>query len=403
MKKPFALVLVLALCLCLLTVGAFASDGTCVTVSISTEGQLSAVNQMVYVIDADTDGVLSIADALACAHDLLYNGGAQAGFAAESTQYGLSLTKLWGVENGGSYGYYVNNIPATSLADPISDGDSIYAFSYEDLTGWSDAYAYFDVSFAETGVEGLVDLCLTVTGYDADWNLTAEPCANAQIYVCAADVSSEYFYAEGATDENGQVCLTFLKPGTYYVTARSEAQIITPPVCTVYVAQEEMNISSMFDEAVDQIHAAGITDDMVIPRQILVEAIYELAGSPDVEGASTFEDVDINNSAIIWASQNGIIQGYGNGCFGGEDDLTHQQLAVVLYRLIKAETPDMSDIPTGDLSACSDANEVADWAVDAVSMMQGFGLYPEGIIRPNDPFTVGDGIALVTAALALIG
>ncbi|MBO7666544.1 MAG: hypothetical protein J6S70_03845, partial [Clostridia bacterium] len=102
--------------------------------------------------DADADGVLTISDALYAAHEAAYEGGAAAGFAAATTEYGLSLTKLWGVENGGSYGYFVNDNSAMSLADPLSDGDEVVAFIYT-AADWSDAYSFFDVKSGKSGAE----------------------------------------------------------------------------------------------------------------------------------------------------------------------------------------------------------------------------------------------------------
>lgn len=49
--------------------------------------------------------------------------------------------KLWGTENGGSYGYYVNNVSTWSLTDPVDEGDYVNAFVYTDLTTWFDTYA----------------------------------------------------------------------------------------------------------------------------------------------------------------------------------------------------------------------------------------------------------------------
>ena len=146
MKKK--LITVLALALILTAIGAnnrtLAEDLSAkVLVSIA-NGTLVLAAEEITVTDVDNDGALTINDALYAAHEAKFDGGAAAGYGSASTEYGLSMTKLWGVENGGSYGYMVNNASAWSLADPVKTGDHVYAFVYTDTTGFSDSYSYFD-------------------------------------------------------------------------------------------------------------------------------------------------------------------------------------------------------------------------------------------------------------------
>ena len=115
---------------------AFAAETADVDVTISDgTGTLPLAQEKITVTDIDADGALTINDALYIAHEEYYNGGAEAGFASAETEYGLSLNKLWGVENGGSYGYYKNNVSAMSLSDTIADGDYITAYAFSDLSG----------------------------------------------------------------------------------------------------------------------------------------------------------------------------------------------------------------------------------------------------------------------------
>ena len=100
-----ALVLVLTLTAALFTVAASA-DGVTVYVTVS-NGTLMLTSRAVSVTDVDGDGALTINDALVLAHDAAYEGGSAAGYASATGTYGLAITKLWGVENGGSYGYYI--------------------------------------------------------------------------------------------------------------------------------------------------------------------------------------------------------------------------------------------------------------------------------------------------------
>lgn len=195
-----------------------------VHVTIADAGELVVSDEEVEVTDVDADGAVTIGDALSCAHEHFYAGGAAEGYAAEETEYGLSLTKLWGVENGGSYGYYLNNASAMSLLDAVAEGDHVYAFSYADLETWSDVYAYFDV----TDAEGEAELTLSYAAFDENWNPVETPLANAVITIDGEETGS-------ATDENGKVTVSVSESGRHIVSATVEDMTITPPICILTV------------------------------------------------------------------------------------------------------------------------------------------------------------------------
>lgn len=70
-------------------------------------------------------------------------------------------------------------------------------------------------------------------------------------------------------------------------------------------------------------------------RAMLVTVLYRLEGEPRVTGSSEFKDVAVGQwytSAVIWATQNEIINGYGNGKFGPTDNITREQMATILFR-----------------------------------------------------------------------
>ncbi|MBO5298972.1 MAG: hypothetical protein J6B51_02700, partial [Clostridia bacterium] len=166
MKKIIRIMIVLAMLFTLCAVP-MAAQGVEVTVTIA-NGDIM-VHDTVSVSDADGDGVISIADALYAAHEENYDGGASAGFGTEDTQWGISLMKLWGVENGGSYGYQINNGNPMSLADPVKDGDYVYAYVYTDTVGFSDTYTFFNELTVNAKEGQFIDLTLSAAGYDENW------------------------------------------------------------------------------------------------------------------------------------------------------------------------------------------------------------------------------------------
>lgn len=191
-------------------------------------GELVLTRKAVSLSDADGDGATTINDALMLAHDAAYEGGAAAGYQASESEWGLSLYKLWGVENGGSYGYRLNDGTAMSLVDPVEVGDHVYAYVYTDLSAWSDVYSNFDVSVAEVARGEALTLTLTYAGYDADWNPVTLPVADATVTVDGKATAYK-------TDADGKVTLTLDKKGEFVISATSEELTLVPPVCVATV------------------------------------------------------------------------------------------------------------------------------------------------------------------------
>ncbi|MGN1345467.1 MAG: hypothetical protein ACI4V1_01670 [Eubacteriales bacterium] len=198
-----------------------------VTIS-DANGQLVLTQEAITVTDADADGALTINDALYAAHEAKYEGGAAAGYGSGMTDYGLSLNKLWGTENGGSYGYYLNDASAWSLTDPVADGDAINAFVYTDLTAWSDQYCFFNVRNVEGTAGDTITLTLSAAGYDAEYNPITVPVENAVLTIDG--VKTTY-----TTDANGSVSLSLGEADTYVLSAVSDTMTLVPPTCIVTV------------------------------------------------------------------------------------------------------------------------------------------------------------------------
>lgn len=228
-KRVSALTAALLITACTAGFAVSAEDSdTYVYVTIS-DGALEVAAKPVNVYDADSDGALTINDALYCAHEAFYEGGVDAGYASAQSDWGLSLSKLWGIENGGSYGYYVNNASAMSLADPVKSGDYVNAFVYTDTTAFSDKYCFFDNAYV-SAVEGSdITLTLNGAGYDENWNPVTAPLAGAIITVDGAD--TDY-----VTDENGSATIT-LDAGSHVISARSADTTLVPPVCTAEISE----------------------------------------------------------------------------------------------------------------------------------------------------------------------
>ena len=230
MKKTLSLILCLFFAFCLFTVSASAEKDPApnVFVSISDENG-SPVLAYAYVAlsDRDGNGKLTANDALIAAHSEYCENGAD-GFGSVKTQYGVSMTKLWGVENGGSYGLCINDSFATSCDDGISAGDHVYAYVYTDTVTFSDAYSYFDTKSVLVKKGDSVTLTLRASGYDENWNPTTNPVSGAHILIDGEDTGI-------VTDENGRATVTLNSRKDVVISARSDTQTLVPPVCIAEV------------------------------------------------------------------------------------------------------------------------------------------------------------------------
>lgn len=248
MKKTLCIIVAAVVALCAMGISAAAEASAEVYVTIA-NGGLEIANDKVTVKDLDGDGKLTIDEALFAAHEAYYKGGAAAGYASEMTDYGLSLTKLWGVRNGGSYGYYVNNASAWSLGDEVKSGDFINAFVYQDTKTFSDTYCYFDHNISHLG--GCLYDYYTLYGVYFDENYTAysAPIADAIITVDGKETKIR-------TGKDGSVdglSIPFGESGTYIVSAKSENAILVPAALTVHYNANQQPIPGIDDSVVSEV------------------------------------------------------------------------------------------------------------------------------------------------------
>ena len=233
-RKTFAAAVIAALLLNLFGTGVFAADETLSANVFMTvaNGELLLAQEPVKVTDYNADGKLTLDDAFYAAHEQYYEGGAEAGYGTEYGQYGLSITKLWGAENGSGFGYYVNNVSAYSLTDRMEDGDYLTAFVYTDTVNYSDTYCYFDKNTVSAKAGEEVTLTLSAAGYDDQWNPITVPFENAEITVNGVKTGLK-------TDKEGKVTLKLDTAGALVISAVSEDTVLVPPVCKASVSAAE--------------------------------------------------------------------------------------------------------------------------------------------------------------------
>lgn len=104
-----------------------------------------------------------------------------------------------------------------------------------------------------------------------------------------------------------------------------------------------------------------------LTRGMLVTILYRLEGRPAASGAA-FDDVSADAwyaDAVSWAAAEGIVTGYAGGIFGPDDDITREQLAVILHRYAAAGEYEFRR--TGPaLQTFRDWADVSAWAADGM-------------------------------------
>ncbi|MBQ1515908.1 MAG: S-layer homology domain-containing protein, partial [Lachnospiraceae bacterium] len=224
------------------------------------EGNVPVALQTVTVSDVNHNYMLDVDDALYAVHEQFYEGGAAAGYATAQTQWGASISKLWG-DDCGSYGYYLNNAACWSLADPIAAGDTLAAFVYQDSVGWSDVYAWFDEFGYTAAPQAPIDVMLSVVGWDENWNAVTQEFTGADIALYNMDMTA-VDAAQYTAEEVGEGHYTLTLPaGTYYLIATAADRLTVPAVAKVTVTPSPENVYIATGDFLERIGAGepGLT------------------------------------------------------------------------------------------------------------------------------------------------
>lgn len=117
------------------------------------------------------------------------------------------------------------------------------------------------------------------------------------------------------------------------------------------------------------VSASAFEPKSSITRGMIVTIIYRVDGLPEVKGTLSFSDVKkaYYRDPIIWASANGIVNGYSNKKFGPDDAITREQFAAILYRYSEKKGLNVSTAAqNGNLSRFKDAGKISEYAKNAM-------------------------------------
>lgn len=140
----------------------------------------------------------------------------------------------------------------------------------------------------------------------------------------------------------------------------------------------DTDYKAWYSDHVDYVYDKGIMNgtgiytfapDTPLTRAMVVTVLYRIAGEPPVSfDELPFTDVLDNvwySRAVLWASQNGIVNGVGNNRFAPDDNITREQIATILYRYSRFTGIELAE--GAELTGFPDCESVADFAQEGLS------------------------------------
>lgn len=132
-----------------------------------------------------------------------------------------------------------------------------------------------------------------------------------------------------------------------------------------------------------------------LTRAEIAVILYGVEGKPYTTYITNFTDVYPNqwySNAVSWAYRNGVVSGYGNGKFGTSDNITREQLAVMLYGYAQMKGKDINGNANA-LESFSDKAQTSSYAVQAMRWAITKGLVSgkgNGTLDPQGQTTRGE-------------
>jgi len=139
----------------------------------------------------------------------------------------------------------------------------------------------------------------------------------------------------------------------------------------------DVSDGAWYSDAVDYVYAnnlmAGTSNtafspDTTLSKGMVVTILWRAAGSPEGIHEDIFTDVAKDayyHDAILWAAEQGIAAGNGDGTFNPDANVTREQLAAIVYRYVQKNGGGFAGDGTYPLGF-SDAAAISPWAVESL-------------------------------------
>ncbi len=113
----------------------------------------------------------------------------------------------------------------------------------------------------------------------------------------------------------------------------------------------------------------SFTPNATTTRAMAATVLWRMADQPAAKTVSPFTDTPDGmwySTAIAWASESGIVEGVGENLFAPNREITRQEMAAILWRYAKWSGSELTG-SAADLAGFPDAGQVADWAAEAMA------------------------------------
>jgi len=239
---------------------------------------------------------------------------------------------------------------------------------------------------------------------EKDGTVTAEVKANSEKDVVLPIKPTEDIIVVSFTDENGRTRYTdeFTESDEgIAVTANGNVKIsVIQSERALYT--DVHNNNHWAAKSVDFVGALGIMkgigDDKFAPdshltRAMLVTMLYRADGEPEVETVNSFGDIKENawyEKAVLWAKENGIVNGVTETEFSPDSDITREQIATIMHRYAKYKGDDVESGKNTNILSYNDSDSISDYAKASLQWANGIGLIngkTESTLNPLDNAT----------------
>ncbi|HIZ93655.1 MAG TPA: S-layer homology domain-containing protein, partial [Candidatus Flavonifractor avicola] len=375
------------------------ASGSAANPSISVSGGTFAqdLSESGYLADTvkyevgHTGGTFTYAETLADAQSAAKPGDTITDLKATTT---YTLTLKYDDSTTADSVYTVAENTEVPLPTPTRDG---YLFrGWSDGTNTYDAGAVYRVTDTATltaqwsVISSGTSYAITVSKADNGTVTASRTRANKGLTVTLTVKADEGYKLDTitVTDKNGnEIKLTDKGDGKYTFTMPASAVTVKASFAKDDTPVEtglpftDVKADDWFYEAVKYAYDNKLMDGtssttfaplMTTNRAMIVTILWRQAGSPVVNYAMNFSDVESGvwyTEAVRWAAAEGIVKGYSDTVFAPDDTVTREQLATILYRYAEYKEYDVS--AKGDLTTFADGSTVSTWAADGMTWAVG--------------------------------
>lgn len=206
----------------------------------------------------------------------------------------------------------------------------------------------------------------SVASVDANGNVTAKALGTATI-TCANTFNSNIADAITVTvTETSKLPFRDVQDGDWY----------KDPVAYVYREQIMTGLEPQYFGAA-----------LPLSRGQFATILYRMEGTPSVSYTPVFSDVQpeqFYTLPVLWANRENIVTGYLDGSFGPGDEITREQMAVMMYRYAVYKGYNVTVLSS--LERFSDGNAVSQFAETAMKWAVGNGIITgnaDGTLAPQ--------------------